>query len=173
MTAPPVLIGFDLATQVGWCAGDGSRLPVVDSFVLPSTGSNVGRYLLDARAYFRILLDRFQPSLVIMEAPIRTNRTDGTTIKLHGLGCVLEMECEERGIEPKQVYPVTSKKRLAGHGHAKKPAMILAARNLGLPVKNADEADAVGAWLCGVEHYSEHWPAWAERLRRAEDGFLD
>lgn len=171
--ADPVLIGFDNASRVGWCAGDGSRTPAFGSFQLPVTGKdNVGAFLLEARAFYRILLDRFQPSVVVMEAPIRTTHTDGTTLKLHGLCCVLEMECVERGITPKQVYPVTSKKRLAGHGHAKKPAMILAARGVGVPVENADEADAVAAWLCGIEHYSDHWPAWAERLRRAEDGFL-
>ncbi len=167
--ANPVLIGFDLATQVGWAAGDGTRPPVVDSFLLPATGADVGRYLLDARSYFRILLDRFRPAHCIAEAPIRTNRTDGTTIKLHGLGCVLEMECVERGIKLNQIYPSTGKKMLAGHGHAKKPAMIMAARRLVPSVKNADEADALASWLCGVHHYSpDLWPAWERRLRGAD-----
>lgn len=164
-----VIIGFDLATNVGWCSGDGSRLPAVDSFRLPSTGSDVGSYLLEARGYFRALLDRFQPEHIVYEAPVRVEN-QALQIKLHGLPGILEMECVERGITPAMVYPSTIKARLAGHGHAKKPAMILAANNfLGRRVKTHDEADALGAWLCGVHHYAPAlWPRWEARLRGLE-----
>ncbi len=170
--ADPVLIGFDNASRVGWCAGDGSRTPAFGSFQLPVTGADVGRYLLEARAFYRILLDRFQPTICVYEAPVRVEN-QALQIKLHGLPGILEMECVERGVRVVMAYPVTLKKRLAGHGHSKKPAMILAARGLGLEVDNHDEADAVAAWLCGVEHYSDHWPAWADRLRRAEDDYIE
>jgi Holliday junction resolvasome RuvABC endonuclease subunit len=168
LTAPPVLIGFDLATQVGWCAGDGSRSLVVGSFRLPATGANVGAYLLEARTFFRIVLQRFRPAHVVYEAPVRVEN-QALQIKLHGLPGILEMECVERGITVAMVYPSTIKAKLAGHGHAKKPAMILAARRLCPNIENADEADAVGAWLCGLTHYSpDLWPAWERRLRGAE-----
>lgn len=170
----PVLIGFDLATQVGWCAGAASRDPAVGSFRLPATGNDVGAYLLDAREFYRILLRRFSPLACIYEAPVTMpNQTPEVTTKLHALPGVLEMECKEAGIPVKKVYPVTIKKTVTGHGGSPKPLVFSRVAALGLKPANKDEADAVGAWLCGVQHYSEHWPAWAERLRRAEDGFLD
>lgn len=172
--ADPVLIGFDLATQVGWCAGDGSRSPVVDSFRLKATGNDVGAYLLEAREYYRILLNRFRPAACIYEAPVTMpNQTPEVTTKLHALPGVLEMECVEAGVPVTKVYPVTIKKRVTGSGGSPKPLVFARVKALGLDPKNKDEADAVGAWLCGVAHYSEHWPKWADRLRRAEDGFLD
>lgn len=173
MTAAPVLIGFDLATQVGWCAGDGAGNPSVGSFRLKATGADVGGYLIEAREYYRILLTRFRPAACIYEAPVTMpNQTPEVTTKLHALPGVLEMECVEAGVPVHKVYPVTIKKRVTGNGGSPKPLVLARVKALGLNPANKDEADAVGAWLCGVEHYSPHWPAWAERLRRAEDGFL-
>jgi Holliday junction resolvasome RuvABC endonuclease subunit len=166
-----VLMGFDNASRVGWCAGDASRLPAFGSFQLPVTGKDVGTYLLEARAFYRILLDRFRPGVCVYEAPVRVEN-QALQVKLHGLPGILEMECVERGIPVVMAYPATLKKALAGHGGAKKPAMMLAARRLGLAVENHDEADAVAAWLVGVEHYSPRWPDWSARLKRADDGFL-
>ena len=162
----PVVLGFDNASRVGWCAGDASRLPAFGSFQLPVTGKDVGTYLLEARAFYRILLDRFRPGVVVYEAPVRVENA-ALQVKLHGLPGILEMECVERGIRVAMAYPATLKKALAGHGQAKKPAMIVAARRLGVDVQNHDEADAVAAWLVGVEHYSSRWPEWEERLRRS------
>ena len=170
MNAPPVLIGFDLATQVGWCAGDGSRSPVVDSFCLRATGADVGAYLLEAREYYRILLRRFQPSACIYEAPVTMpNQTPEVTTKLHALPGVLEMECIEAGVPVHKVYPVTLKKRVTGSGRSEKGAVMAAVRRAGMTPKNKDESDAAGAWLCGLHHYSpDLWPAWERRLRGAE-----
>jgi len=131
-------------------------------------GRNVGAYLLEARTFFRIILQRFRPAHVVYEAPVRV-QNQALQIKLHGLPGILEMECVERGVKPDMVYPSTIKARLAGHGHAKKPAMIVAARGLVPTIDNADEADALGAWLCGLHHYSpDLWPAWERRLRGAD-----
>lgn len=159
-------IGFDLATQVGWCAGDGSRLPVVDSFKMPATGQDVGRYLLEARDYYRLLLVRFRPTWVVYEAPVSMpNQTPEVTTKLHALPGVLEMECVERQIPIHKIYPATIKMRVGGSGRAEKGAVMAAVRRAGMKPKNKDESDACGAWLCGVRHYSpDLWPAWDQKL---------
>lgn len=168
------ILAFDLATNTGWVAGDGSRDPVFGHFRLPATGNDVGRFLCEARAFFAVLIDRFAPDVVIFEMPIMgLVMTPAVSRKLHGLAGVLEMLCHDRGIDCREVPPATAKKRLTGSGRAKKPQMILAGRALGLAIETEDEADALACWLCGVEHYSDHWPAWAERLKRGEDGFLD
>lgn len=166
----PIGIGFDLATQVGWCAGDGTRLPVVDSFRMAATGQDVGRYLLEARDYYRLLLARFRPSWVVYEAPVTMpNQTPEVTTKLHALPGVLEMECVERRIPISKVYPVTLKKRVTGSGRSEKGAVMAAVRRAGLKPKNKDESDAVGAFLCGIHHYSpDLWPEWDRRLIGAD-----
>lgn len=165
------IIGFDLATQVGWCAGEGSRLPVVDSFRLGATGADVGSYLLEARAYYRLLLDRFGPSAVIYEAPLTMpNQTPEVTTKLHALPGVLEMECVERGVPVHKVYPVSIKSKIAGSGRAQKGEVMAAVKQAGMSPKNKDESDACGAWLCGVHHYAPAlWPRWEARLRGLPD----
>lgn len=168
--ASPVLIGFDLATQVGWCAGTGDRLPVVDSFRMAATGADVGSYLLEARTYFRLLLDRFDPSAVVYEAPVTMpNQTPEVTTKLHALPGVLEMECVERGIKPSKVYPMTLKAKIGGSGRASKDDVMASVRRAGMTPKNKDESDAAAVWLCAVQHYSPAtWPMWEARLKGLE-----
>ena len=167
------ILAFDLATNTGWVAGDGARVPEIGHFRLPATGSDVGRFLCEGRTYFKILIARFQPDMIGFEMPIMGMvMTPAVSRKLHGLAGVLEMCCRDHGIECREVPPATAKKRLTGSGRAKKPAMILAARRLGLPVETEDEADGAAVWLVMIEHYSENWPAWAERLKRADDGLL-
>jgi len=169
-----VILAFDLATNTGWCAGRGETDPVVGHFRLRPTGDDVGRFLIEGRDYFTILMRRFSPDVCLFEAPILGSVvTTAVTRKLHGLAGMLEVVCADSGVRCVEVHPGTAKKRLTGSGRAKKPQMILAGRALGLAIETEDEADALACWLCGVEHYSPHWPAWAERLRRADDGFLD
>lgn len=165
--ASPVLIGFDLATRVGYCAGTGDRLPVVDSFVLPATGADVGRYLLESRGYFRLLLDRFGPSVVVYEAPVTTPQmTPEVTTKLHALPGVLEMECVERGLKVQKVYPSTLKARIGGGGRSSKEDVMAAVRRAGMTPKNKDESDAAAVWLCAVQHYNPAtWPMWEARIK--------
>ena len=167
MTAPPVILDLDLATQVGWCAGDGTSQPVVDSFRLPATGGDLGRFGHEARAYFRILLTRFQPDLVVYEAPVSmSNQTPEVTTKLHAMPLLLELTMMDLGLkaDPVMVYPVTIKKRLSGNGRAKKPEMLRAATELGFAPKNFDEADACGAWLCGLHEQSPRLASRWDRL---------
>lgn len=164
------LLAFDLATNTGWAAGDGTKLPVVGHFRLPATGHDVGRFLVSARDYYGVLISRFQPDVVLFEMPILgTVVTVAVTRKLHGIAGQLEVICLDRGVPCREVAPSTAKKRLTGSGRAKKPEMIHAARRLGIDIETEDEADAVAVWLCGVHHYSpDLWPEWDRRLIGAE-----
>lgn len=167
--ARPVILGLDLATQVGFCGGDGASLPASGSFRLPATGPDLGWYGDEARTYFRILLDRFRPQVVLYESPVTMpNQNPDVTTKLHALPMVLEMVVRDRdrSIEVVKVYPSTIKSKIGGHGKCDKAEVMAAVRRAGMKPKNKDESDACGAWLCGVREYSpDLWPAWADRLK--------
>ena len=47
-----MLLGLDLATTTGWCAGDGSSLPSLGSFTMPKVTDDLGDY---GDFYFRWL----------------------------------------------------------------------------------------------------------------------
>lgn len=47
-----MLLGLDLATTTGWCAGDGSSLPSLGSFTMPKVSDDLGDY---GDFYFRWL----------------------------------------------------------------------------------------------------------------------
>jgi len=160
------LLAFDLATNTGWAAGDGSKLPVIGHFRLPATGHDVGRFLITARDFYGVLITRFNPDLVLFEMPVLgTVVTVAVTRKLHGMAGQLEVVCHDRGVPCREVAPATAKKQLTGSGRAKKPQMIIAARSLGLKIETEDEADAVAVWLCGVRHYSpDLWAEWDQKL---------
>lgn len=164
-----IILGLDLATQVGWCAGGGQSLPMSGSFRLPATGSDLGRYGVEARTYFRILLERFRPQVVLYEAPVTMpNQNPDVTTKLHALPMILEMGVLDfdSSIDVVKVYPSTIKSRIAGSGRAGKEEVMAAVRRAGMKPKNKDESDACGAWLCGVREYSPNlWATWADRLK--------
>lgn len=159
----PVLLGFDLATNTGWTAGDGEALPVVGHYRL-RTG-DVGPFLHEARSYYRILLDRFRPDAVYFECPLLgAVVTLAVTRKLHGLAGVLELECLDRGIDCCEVPAARAKKMLTGNGHAKKPEMVRAARDMGLTIETEDEADSAAVWLCGLHEQSPRLASRWDRL---------
>lgn len=47
-----MLLGLDLASTTGWCAGDGSSLPSLGSFTMPKSGDDLGDF---GDFYFRWL----------------------------------------------------------------------------------------------------------------------
>lgn len=165
------ILAFDLATNSGWVAGDGSIKPVVGHFRLPPTGHDVGAFLCGARDYYNALIDRFQPDVVLFEMPVLgAVVTVAVTRKLHGMAGMLEVVCRDRGVPCYEVSPATAKKRLTGSGRARKADMLQAARRLGLTIETEDEADAVAVWLCGIHYYAPAlWPRWEARLRGLPD----
>lgn len=153
---------LDLATLTGECWGDGSRLPSLGHNRLPSTGDNVGKFLIAYRDWFNRRLDDVCPTLVVFEAPILPRITKLATVrKLNGLANVTEMVCEEEGLECREVSNSMVKKVLAGHGRAEKTDMVEAARRYGLEPKVEDEADGFGIWLATIRaRFPKLAPQW-------------
>lgn len=168
-----MFLALDIATNTGACWGAGDDLPRLDSFRLPSTGEDVGRFLCAYEDRLRGLLDRVKPTILVFEAPVLprakfnkiTKRVEGgvslmTTRKLQGLAGVTEMVAHRQGLPCHEVQPAEAKQALTGKGNAKKPAMVADCRAFGLSPKTyiqdgglaSDEADAFGVWLCAIRH---------------------
>lgn len=178
-----VISAFDLATRlIGVCAGSSAEVPDADAWPMPDFGEDWGKLGHRFRRFFMLHVDRYDPDVVLYEAPIlitrqRTDRA-GRPVgrppdkidkirRLYGLGFLLETLCEEVGETRGRPLPCREadvsvvKKELAGHRWADKDAMVASARKLGveLPATKAagmeDAADAVGVWLVGVRVFAK------------------
>lgn len=154
-----MILALDLATKTGWClarAGDPVR---VGTHVLPSTGKDIGTFLLRHQHWMEQVFIDHRPELVVYESPIlRSGQTQIATLrKLYGLAGVTEMVSTARGVPCFEVNLATAKNLLSGNGRASKPDMIQAARARGVPVEDDNQADAFAVFLCAVKHRSpEH-----------------
>ena len=156
------IIALDLATCTGIAIGEPDEIPVLSHHRLPSTGPDIGRFLDAGDDWFRRLLAKHLPTLVVFEAPVLPQTTQIATVrKLHGLAGVIEMVCYRTGVEVAEVHLQSVKKALTGKGNAKKPDMVAACRAYGFDPKVDDEADAFGAWLLTVRtRYPQCAHAW-------------
>lgn len=181
-----MLLALDLATNTGWCAGDGSSDPELGTVRMPSTGEEIGPFGDFFERWLNIKLDELQPSMVMFEAPLLPGAKIGddghlvkaptsiaTTRKLQGLAWSVEVQCHRRRLEVREVYGATVKKELSGSGRGQKPDMMAAARRCGLAPKSFDEADAFGVWLVGVRYYASKFrQRWDQRLYGPATGHL-
>jgi Holliday junction resolvasome RuvABC endonuclease subunit len=156
-----MILAFDCATQTGWCAGDGSDLPILGTVKMPE-GAETEEFLDFWDRWLTRQLNEIQPTRVIFEAPILQGISNmNTTEKLTGLSNFLGVQCYRRKIPVEKAMPTQVKKYLTGDGKAQKPDMIAVARRCGVSPKNYDEADAFGAWLLAIAyHAKEHQPRW-------------
>jgi hypothetical protein len=78
--------------------------------------------------------------------------------KIYGMGTHLEFFCRRRGIECSEVTLQAIKKEVTGNHMAPKEDVVAVARKCGLDLPTGpaakDAADAWGAWLLGLRHYS-------------------
>lgn len=164
-----MILAFDLATNTGWAAGDGSAFPSIGHVTMPATGEDVGIYADFWERWLIVTLDDWKPTHVAFEAPILPRETTPSTVmKLSGLVWELEKQCRRRKIEYAQIPGSTVKKYLTGDGRAQKPDMVRWARKVGAGVKTHDEADAFAVWLTSIQYYAPgHLKAWEDRKFQA------
>ncbi len=163
-----MISAFDIATRLtGWAAVNGSRGPVDTAVEIGPTGDDLGKLLVKFHEYLEIHFARFEPKAVVYEAPIlvvkgrhQSGRTDKllTVRKLYAMGAHLEFFCAMRGVPCHEVSLQEVKNEVTGNNYAKKDAMVAVARKVGLDLPKGpgieDAADAWGAWLLGLRHYS-------------------
>lgn len=157
------LLSLDLATTLGWASGDTEAGdPVSGIRKLPSTGDDIGRFLVAYNEFLQQLIADQRPDLIVMEAPMPTQSgrsTQSTILKLYGLCSHTEMVAVYKRIEVRQVAAATWKKGFCGNGRASKSdkpyPVITRCHALGWEhVKNDNEADALGIWTYSVRFAS-------------------
>lgn len=160
-----MILAFDCATCTGWCAGDGSTVPVVGNVTMPK-GGEPGPFLDFWDRWLQRHLDEIKPTVVVFEAPILPRETTVATVrKLVGLADFLEVACFRRKIDCQETTTSHVKKVLTGNGKAEKPDMLRVARKCGVEAKTYDEADAFGVWIAAVHHHARQYqPSWDAKL---------
>jgi crossover junction endodeoxyribonuclease RuvC len=146
------IIALDLATATGWAVGMPEAEPRFGTFTLPSTGDDIGRFLVKFEDWLNDMITVEGPGLVVFEAPI-LRRGGGNPVvarKLMGLANCVETICYRRDVRCRQAHLATVKKSFAGSGRAEKSDMIAMARRWGWAVRNDNEADALGLWQLAV-----------------------
>lgn len=169
-----MILAFDCATATGWCAGDGSGLPILGSVTMPR-GDDVehGHFFNFWRRWLVQHVDYIKPTTVVFEKPFLPDNMNGNTVrKLMGLTVILDELCADRKITAREVSPSTIKKHLTGSGKSPKPDMIRCARQCGVSPKTHDEADAFGVWLTAIPHYAKQWQEQWDRKLYAGRGLL-
>jgi len=176
-----MLLALDLATRLnGWCGGDGSTVPVASAFKLDQHGEDIGAMLVELESNLNALIDRFQPTLVVFEAPIlpsggrRGQNVMGSLLmrrKLMSLGSFVEFVCKKRGIPCAEESVRAIKRELAGTTKASKDDMVAAAIKCGVKLPEAlaagreDAADAFGLFLLALRHTNKALSAeWDRKL---------
>lgn len=149
-----MLSAFDPGSRrMGFCVGDGTKLPVCGAWRFPQAGENLGAMLVWLDDELERHFDQYRPVACCYEAPILLRHdTLGRVRKTFSLGAHIEYVCQRRSVPCFEVPLQAVKAALAGTG-SDKDAMVLAAERLGveLPASKADgredAADAVGVWL--------------------------
>lgn len=156
------LLSLDLATRFGWCHGAPGASPdrlEHGSVQLPGKLGS-GAVFVAYETWLRAALARWQPRLVVYEAPfLDQHRTSiDVATRLIGLG-VLTVKCchEARVYRVEQANNSAVKKAIVGSGKGAKADMIFAVRQYGFDdVAEDNEADAIGIWLYAERLHAPH-----------------
>lgn len=145
------ILALDLATCTGIAYGRPGEDPVFATHTLPTTGNDVGAYVVAFEDLLSELIGRVEPTLVVFEAPVLPRRTQLATVrKLNGLCSETERLCKRFGLRVQEVNVSRLKLFFAGHGKAAKDDMERTARRYGWCVRSEHEADACAVWAWAV-----------------------
>lgn len=161
-----VILAIDQSTNCGVAKGDGSGLPTVRSWPLPTDPEALGEMLFDLRIRLIEEIKAGPIAAVVFEKPLLNQRTPNLTTarKLYSIAGQIEAVCYEFRVRCMEMDAGTWKKAFCGRGNVSKkekpyPPMVRC-HELGIKVKNIDEADAVGIWATYVAaHNGAHWLA--------------
>lgn len=175
-----MIVGFDISTKsTGYCAGTGACSPETDAWKYEQVEDDLGLLLWLFDHDLTKLFDRVSPTHVLVEAPIMMTRDKLLTVrKLYSMSAYLELFCRRRGVVCREETVFALKKRLTGSVKADKTEMVRMAKQklrIALPkgAGERDAADAVAAWLIGLDYYApQHQPSWDKLLYGARGSML-
>lgn len=128
---------LDLAKSTGYAHSSGeSGIVILTAVTRHRTWANLQKWL-------QATLNRLPFDRVVIEKP--HFRGNDATRLLVGMATIVELFCGEHNIDFGEVHSATLKKHATGNGHAKKDAVLAAAKLRGWTPVNDDEADAL--WL--------------------------
>lgn len=141
-------LSFDLATASGVALWEGGNALKAWSYTLPA--GELGAKLHAWEAEVVRLLHAHQPDWVAYEDARAVSKQHGEI--LFAMTGILKLHTHRRNIQTLGFSQATVKKALTGHGAAKKPQMLAAARERWpeLEVANDNEADALGVGLAFI-----------------------
>lgn len=144
-----MLLTLDLSSQVGWTLGlPANRNFLFDTYVLPKTGADLGRFAKEFDLFLRGMIQENQVQTCCFESPILPVETQLIILrKLYGLAWHVEYICKELQVECFEANLTSVKKFVTGNGRAKKQEMLDAIQRYGYEAKTFDEADAIGVRL--------------------------
>lgn len=155
------LLALDLATRFGWVFGMPGAAPGSmehGSVQLPGKQGE-GAVFVAYEAWLRAALHRWEPRLVVYEAPfLDQHRTSiDVATRLIGLGVITVKCCHEfRVYRVEKASNTAVKKFMTGRGKAQKLDMIFAARQYGFNPSDDNAADAIGIWLMAESRHAPH-----------------
>lgn len=159
------ILALDLGSWVGWAFGAlGDNRPSFGTWHLPETRLRGPRYV----AYENELiaaLRRFQPTVVVMAAPLNRKAKGGQAAARQqlGLAAYTEGECCRARVQLREVHEATARKDVLGRGRfpvgGAKPAAMAWAAASGFDVSDDHQADTLVLWThaCGVQDRIERY----------------
>lgn len=163
-----MILGWDLSTKlVGWCAGDGSTVPVAGAFPL-SRRADLGELGAEFQGNALEIHKRFGATHWAVESPLLLP-TDALWVleRLYGLYFLTHTLANKLGVPCHSATIWDVKRELAGR-NADKAQMVAAARRLGVALPKLqsdgqeDAADGVGVWKAGVRKFAPIHLMWID-----------
>ena len=145
------ILALDLATKTGVCFGSPSTTPIFFTEILGDTGEHHGARFAQAIRMMNRLIKTYEPGLIVLEAPIKTNKTKRNPEEvLMGLrGCVMGI-AHMHHVPFEQHEVKTVRTHFIGQGNLKsadaKAAVMKRCKQLGWNPKNLDESDSGAVW---------------------------
>lgn len=150
---------LDLSSIVGWCYGHrGDPLPEFGRWVL-ADGPALGPKFVGFENMLIKALERFQPTKVVMEAPLPANRQGSTNVarQQFGLAAYTEGECCRARVALFEREANVVRAAVLGRGNfgssEKAKAAVMAwcaAQQWPVPDNNAGDAAVLWAYSCGI-----------------------
>ncbi|MGL1921965.1 MAG: hypothetical protein OCD03_13155 [Hyphomicrobiales bacterium] len=152
------MLTLDLATKTGFALGDISKgeRPISGVLKLPSTGDDIGRFMLALEKWLEKFVAMHKPRLIVFEAPLivqRRTKSGRPTIdinsarKLICLAGTVELVCSRNKIIATENNVKSIKKYFTGNGSADKAKMIAQAESMGFLPQDDNEADALAIYF--------------------------
>lgn len=165
MSTKADVLAIDQSTHCGITRGDGSGLPIVRSWKLPTNEDALGEMLFDLRVRLITEIKAAPISVIVFEKPLLNQKTPNLTMqrKLYSIAGQIEAVAYEFEIKVLEMDAGTWKRAFCGRGNVSKkerpyPPMVRC-EELGIRVNNGDEADSVGIWATFMASRGHHWLA--------------